>query len=77
MKRLGSRFRGGAGTSESRLLLEIDRRGLPTALGAAEGGRDPTFPAGAIVAAWGRATAPEDSRPGLSDLVELARYALA
>lgn len=59
------------------LLLEMDRRGLPTALGAAEAGRDPAFPSGAIVAAWGSRGVPEDSRPQLADLVELARYALA
>ncbi|MGA8603497.1 MAG: hypothetical protein WB788_00310 [Thermoplasmata archaeon] len=59
------------------LLLEIDRRGPPTAVGAAEAGRDPSFPSGAIVAAWGSKTVPEDSRPGFADLVELARYALA
>jgi len=59
------------------LLLEIDRRGSPTALGAAEGGHDPSFPSGAIVAAWGSKNVPEDSKPGLADLVELARYALA
>ncbi len=59
------------------LLLEVDRRGPPSALGAQEAGRNPAFPSGAIVAAWGGETVPEDSRPGLSDLVELARYALA
>ena len=59
------------------LLLEIDRRGSPTALGAAEAGRDPSFPSGAIVAAWGSGSVPEDSKLGLGDLVELARYALA
>jgi hypothetical protein len=59
------------------LLLEIDRRGPPTVLGAAEAGRDPSFPAGAIVAAWGTAAVPQDASPGVRDLVELARYALA
>lgn len=59
------------------LLLEIDRRGPPSALGAKEAGRDVGFPSGAIVAAWGGAPVPEDSRPGLNDLVKLARYALA
>jgi hypothetical protein len=59
------------------LLLEIDRRGSPSALGAQEAGRNPSFPSGAIVAAWGGESVPEDSRPGLHDLVELARYALA
>jgi len=59
------------------LLLEADRRGPPVALGAAEGGRDPSFPSGALVAAWGQGPVPHDSRPRLEDLVELARYALA
>ncbi len=59
------------------LLLEIDRRGLPSALGSANAGRDPAFPAGAIVAAWGPRTVPADARPRLQDLIELARYALA
>lgn len=58
------------------LLLEVDRRGPPSALGACEAGRDPVFPSGAIVAAWGRGAVPTDSRPRLGDLVELARYAL-
>jgi len=59
------------------LLLEIDRRGAPSALGAQEAKRDPAFPGGAIVAAWGGGTVPSDSRPGLGDLVDLARYSLA
>lgn len=59
------------------LLLEIDRRGPPTALGASEAGREPGFPSGAIVATWGAYAVPKDSEPRLSDLVELARYALA
>jgi len=59
------------------LLLEIDRRGAPLALGAQEAGRDRAFPSGAIVAAWGGGVVPSDSIPGLADLVELARYALA
>ena len=59
------------------LLLEIDRRGPPTALGAEEAGRDAAFPSGAIVAAWGDVAVPVDARPRLVDLVELARYALA
>jgi hypothetical protein len=59
------------------LLLEVDRRGPPTALGAEEAGRDAAFPSGAIVAAWGEVAVPTDSRPRLEDLVELARYALA
>jgi len=59
------------------LLLEIDRRGPPTALGAENAGRDAAFPSGAIVAAWGEVTVPTDSKPKVEDLVELARYALA
>jgi len=59
------------------LLLEVDRRGPPSALGASEAGTDAGFPTGAIVAAWGDMTVPTDSRPTLRDLVELARYALA
>jgi hypothetical protein len=58
------------------LLLEMDRRGPPTALGAAEGGKDPAFPAGALVACWGPGEVPSDSRPTVADLVDLARYAL-
>ncbi|HTS33754.1 MAG TPA: hypothetical protein VMI55_07475 [Thermoplasmata archaeon] len=58
------------------LLLEVDRRGPPSALGAAGSGRDPAFPSGALVARWGPGEVPTDSRPRLSDLVELARYAL-
>ncbi|HTT45509.1 MAG TPA: hypothetical protein VMH38_05785 [Thermoplasmata archaeon] len=59
------------------LLLEIDHRGPPTALGASEAGRDRDFPSGAIVATWGGGAVPEDSKPTLRDLVDLARYSLA
>jgi hypothetical protein len=59
------------------LILEIDRRGLPTALGAENAGRDEAFPSGAIVAGWGEVVVPTDSHPRIADLVELARYALA
>jgi len=59
------------------ILLEVDRRGPPTGLGGQETGRDPNFPSGAIVAAWGGGPVPHDSQPSLNDLVELARYALA
>ncbi len=59
------------------ILLEADRHGPPTALGAENAGRDAAFPAGAIVAAWGEVTVPTDSKPRIEDLVELARYALA
>jgi hypothetical protein len=58
------------------LLLEADRRGLPTSLGAAEAGHDRSFPSGALYALWGPGTVPTDSVPELRDLVELARYAL-
>lgn len=58
------------------LLLEADRRGVPDALGAAEGGHEPSFPGGALVAVWGPGKVPSDSAPELRDLVELARYAL-
>jgi len=57
------------------LLLEIDRRGLPAALGSQEAGRSPAFPSGAIAAAWGSAALRADARPTVGDLVELARYA--
>ncbi|HYA70694.1 MAG TPA: hypothetical protein VEH28_04920 [Thermoplasmata archaeon] len=59
------------------LLLEIDRRGPPTGLGASEAGREPRFPSGAIVAAWDGEAVPEDSKPTGRDLVDLARYSLA
>ena len=59
------------------LLLEIDRRGPPTGLGASEAGRDVRFPSGAIVAAWDGEAVPQDSKPGVRDLVDLARYSLA
>jgi hypothetical protein len=59
------------------LLLEADRRGPPSGLGARDAGRDPAFPSGAIIAVWGGGKVPGDSKPRLGDLVELARYALA
>jgi len=59
------------------ILLAIDRRGVPSALGAAEAGKRAGFPTGAIVAAWGGESVPNDSAPTVDDLVELARYALA
>jgi len=58
------------------VILEADRRGPPSALGALDAGRDPGFSNGAIVAVWGPGDAPADARPRFSDLVELARYAL-
>jgi hypothetical protein len=59
------------------LILEIDRRGLPRAIGARDAGRDPAFPSGSIHAVWGAIEVPTDSTPRLEDLVGLARYALA
>jgi hypothetical protein len=59
------------------ILLEMDRRGPATALGAENAGRDAAFPSGAIFATWGDGRVPVDSRPRVQDLVELARYALA
>jgi hypothetical protein len=59
------------------VLLESDRRGPPTSLGAANAGSDPAFPMGAIVALWGPGQVPTDAAPRWRDLVELARYALA
>ena len=58
------------------LVLEIDRRGPPSGLGAAEAGNEPGFRHGALVAAWDGKPVPHDSRPTQRDLVELARYAL-
>jgi len=59
------------------LLLEVDRRGPPTALVSRNAGRSAAFPDGSIVAAWGPTAVDGDARPSLRDLVELARYALA
>jgi hypothetical protein len=59
------------------ILLEIDRRGLPTVIGAQDAGRDPAFGSGALIASWGGAQITFDSQPTLNDLVKLARYALA
>jgi hypothetical protein len=59
------------------VLLEIDRRGVPTVLAAQNAGRDPAFSSGSILATWGNVSAESDSRPSLQDLVRLARYALA
>jgi hypothetical protein len=58
------------------LMLALDRRGVPTAWGALHAGRDPAFPAGAIVAIWGPEIAPADDQPRFQDVVDLARYAL-
>jgi hypothetical protein len=59
------------------LLLEADRRGPPDHLASWNAGTDPGYPQGAVVAAWGPKAPRSDSTPRLSDLVELARYALA
>lgn len=59
------------------VLLEVDRRGPPTAVGAANAGADPAFPSGAIVMVWGRGRVPTDAVPRMADIVDLARYALA
>jgi hypothetical protein len=58
------------------LMLAVERRGIPSGLGAVHAGRDPAFPAGAIVAIWGDGPVPEDERPRPEDVVDLARYAL-
>lgn len=59
------------------ILLEIDRRGPPSVIGAQDAGRDPAFGSGALIAEWGGDPLEFDSRPTLHDLVKLARYALA
>jgi len=58
------------------LLLEADRRGLPSSLGSRNAGRSSSFPQGSIVAGWGAGEVAGDARPTVRDLVELARYAL-
>ncbi len=61
------------------LLLEVDRRGPPSALVAHAAGARPGFGQGAIEASW-EARGPRADRGSpvpLADLVELARYALA
>jgi hypothetical protein len=78
----GTEAKGGVAVDSGPLgalvvLLEADRRGLPTALGTRNAGEDPAFPSGAIAAGWGGEAVPADSRPRLADLIELARYALA
>ena len=59
------------------VLLEADRRGLPTALGSRNARPAAGFPGGSIVASWGAPLADVDARPTLRDLVELARYAFS
>jgi hypothetical protein len=58
------------------LLMEADRRGTPSSLGARNARAGGAFPDGSIVAAWGGAEVPADSSPTVRDLVDLARYAL-
>jgi hypothetical protein len=55
------------------LLVRIDRQGATPRLSALDGGVDPAFPNGAIVAQW---SSKGPSTLGLKDLVEVARYAL-
>lgn len=59
------------------LLLEIDRRGAPASLSPAAAGERRGFDQGAIVAQWGAVRGPAAAALPISDLVELARYALA
>jgi len=59
------------------LLLEADRRGLPTAVLSRSAGEVQGFDHGAIEARWDRPSLTPAAGPTLSDLVGLARYALA
>jgi hypothetical protein len=60
------------------ILLEADRRGTLPELESWDSGRSPAFPSGAIVAHWEPTAAVRTTAepPRISDLVELARYAL-
>ena len=58
------------------LLLEADRRGLPSALGSRNARSGSPFRFGSIVARWGGAGVAADATPTVRDLVDLARYAL-
>jgi hypothetical protein len=59
------------------ILLEAGRRGMPRSIEGVEGTVEPQFPAGAIRASWGAPSpAPGTTQVGVTDLVELARYAL-
>jgi hypothetical protein len=59
------------------LLLEADRRGVPRRWESQNAGRDAAFPSGSLVAVWGSHDDPASDGPvRLSDLVDLARYAL-
>jgi hypothetical protein len=58
------------------LLLEIDRRGLPTRLVPRGGGERAGFDEGALEATWARAGGEPALAVPISQLVTLARYAL-
>lgn len=59
------------------LLLEWADRGTPSRLLTHEAGEVPGFATGALEARWGRSKAPPALAVPLSDVVTLARYALA
>ena len=59
------------------LLLEMDRRGEPTRLVAHAAGEVPGFSMGSIEAVWAPGRPPEPGGLPISDIVGLARYALA
>ena len=59
------------------LLLEIDHRGIPWSLRACPAGEKRGFPGGALEATWDSGRRKRDLELPLSDLVGLARYALA
>ncbi|MFZ3356286.1 MAG: hypothetical protein WA549_05955 [Thermoplasmata archaeon] len=59
------------------ILLEAGHRGPPLNIEGVEGTVEPRFPAGAIRASWGVPTSATRGTPvTVTDLVELARYAL-
>jgi hypothetical protein len=58
------------------LLMEIDRRGLPHALEAKDGGTRPGFAQGALEAHWGGPAGANAPGLPLKDVIQLARYAL-
>ena len=59
------------------LLLEMDRRGLPHTLTTHEAGDLSGFPTGALEASWAKSGTEKPLGLPISDLVGLARYALA
>ena len=59
------------------LVLEMDQRGLPHRLTTHESGRLTGFPQGALEASWDPALDEAPLELPLSDVVGLARYALA